>query len=57
MNAVARFGKSQVRVEDQRFLTGLGRYIDDVNVANQFHAAFVRSPHAFDDRIRRRERA
>ena len=46
MNAVARFGKSQVRIEDQRFLTGQGQYIDDVNLANQAYAAFVRSPHA-----------
>ena len=46
MTAVARFGKSQVRVEDQRFLTGQGRYIDDVNLPGQQFAAFVRSPHA-----------
>ncbi len=46
MNAPARFGKSQVRVEDQRFLTGQGRYIDDVNLPNQTFGAFVRSPHA-----------
>ena len=46
MNTVARFGKSQVRVEDRRFLTGQGQYIDDMNMANQVFAAFVRSPHA-----------
>ncbi len=46
MTEHARFGKSQVRVEDQRFLTGQGRYIDDVNRPKQKHAAFVRSPHA-----------
>ena len=46
MNAPAKFGKSQVRVEDHRFLTGQGRYIDDVNLPNQTFAAFVRSPHA-----------
>lgn len=46
MNAVAQFGKSQVRVEDQRFLKGQGRYIDDVNLQGQAYAAFVRSPHA-----------
>ena len=46
MNAPARFGKSQVRIEDQRFLTGQGRYIDDVNLPNQTFGVFVRSPHA-----------
>ncbi len=46
MNALAKFGKSQVRVEDQRFLKGQGRYIDDVNLPNQAFGAFVRSPHA-----------
>jgi len=34
------------RKEDYRFLTGAGQYTDDVQVANQAHAAFVRSPHA-----------
>jgi aerobic carbon-monoxide dehydrogenase large subunit len=46
ISGLARFGKSQVRLEDQRFLTGQGRYIDDVNFPNQTFAAFVRSPHA-----------
>ena len=46
MNAPASFGKSQVRVEDQRFLKGQGRYIDDVNLPGQGYGAFVRSPHA-----------
>ena len=46
MNAQARFGKSQVRVEDQRFLTGQGSYIDDMNLPDQTFGAFVRSPHA-----------
>ena len=45
-SGLARFGKSQVRVEDQRFLTGQGHYIDDVNLPRQAYAAFVRSPHA-----------
>jgi carbon-monoxide dehydrogenase large subunit len=34
------------RKEDYRFLTGSGQYTDDVALANQSHAAFVRSPHA-----------
>ncbi|MGZ4465178.1 MAG: aerobic carbon-monoxide dehydrogenase large subunit [Nocardioides sp.] len=35
------------RVEDQRFLRGLGRYADDVAVSpDTLHAAVLRSPHA-----------
>ena len=32
------------RTEDARFLTGRGRYVDDVVLPNMLHAAFVRSP-------------
>ncbi|MEQ1773075.1 MAG: xanthine dehydrogenase family protein molybdopterin-binding subunit [Burkholderiales bacterium] len=39
-------GQSIKRKEDQRFLTGGGTYTDDVAVANQTHAYFLRSPHA-----------
>jgi 2-furoyl-CoA dehydrogenase large subunit len=40
-------GKSVKRVEDARLLAGRGTYIDDhPPVANLFHAAIVRSPHA-----------
>ncbi|MGF1477403.1 MAG: xanthine dehydrogenase family protein molybdopterin-binding subunit [Geminicoccaceae bacterium] len=34
------------RVEDQRLITGMGRYTDDVTFDNQVHAVFLRSPHA-----------
>jgi carbon-monoxide dehydrogenase large subunit len=34
------------RKEDPRFLTGRGRYTDDVVVPGMLHVAFVRSPHA-----------
>jgi aerobic carbon-monoxide dehydrogenase large subunit len=34
------------RVEDRRFLTGRGRYTDDINQPNQTYAWIVRSPHA-----------
>ena len=34
------------RVEDRRFLTGSGRFVSDLAVANALHAVFVRSPHA-----------
>ena len=39
-------GESLRRKEDYRFLTGAGQYTDDVNLANQRYAVFVRSPHA-----------
>lgn len=34
------------RTEDQRLLTGGGRYIDDVNLPNQAYGYLLRSPHA-----------
>jgi carbon-monoxide dehydrogenase large subunit len=34
------------RVEDRRFLTGHGRYLDDIARARQVHAVLLRSPHA-----------
>ncbi len=34
------------RKEDRRFLTGKGRYTDDINRHGQVYAFFVRSPHA-----------
>ena len=42
-----KFGMGQpaARVEDQRLLTGQGRYLDDVNLERQAYAVFVRSPH------------
>jgi carbon-monoxide dehydrogenase large subunit len=39
-------GQSTRRLEDARFLTGNGRFVDDVNVAGQAWAYVVRSPHA-----------
>ncbi len=39
-------GESVKRKEDYRFLTGAGNYTDDINLANQLVAVFVRSPHA-----------
>jgi aerobic carbon-monoxide dehydrogenase large subunit len=34
------------RKEDKRFITGRGKYTDDIRMDNQAYAAFVRSPHA-----------
>ena len=42
-------GKSVPRKEDNRFITGKGRYTDDIKQVGQSHAYFVRSPHAHAD--------
>ena len=34
------------RKEDQRLITGRGRYVEDLHFPGMVHAAFVRSPHA-----------
>jgi aerobic carbon-monoxide dehydrogenase large subunit len=39
-------GASVKRKEDHRFITGKGRYVDDVNRPGQAYAHFLRSPHA-----------
>tara|TARA_B100000029_G_scaffold100220_2_gene90434 strand:+ start:133 stop:2442 length:2310 start_codon:yes stop_codon:yes gene_type:complete len=39
-------GQAATRYEDDRLLSGEGRYVDDVNIEDQCYAAFVRSPHA-----------
>jgi carbon-monoxide dehydrogenase large subunit len=43
-----KFGIGQPvrRLEDERLLTGHGRYQDDTNLPGQLHAVFLRSPHA-----------
>ncbi|MEX3014289.1 xanthine dehydrogenase family protein molybdopterin-binding subunit [Gymnodinialimonas hymeniacidonis] len=43
---MSKFGSSQsvTRVEDQRFLTGAGRYTDDIAPENALHAFVLRSP-------------
>ena len=42
-------GQSIRRVEDQRFLTGQGRYTDDISVPGQVYLYVLRSPHAHAD--------
>ena len=39
-------GARVARKEDKRFITGTGRYVDDMVVPGMKHAHFVRSPHA-----------
>src|SRR3954451_1194356 len=45
---MAKFGIGQAvrRVEDQRFLTGQGRYVDDIVLPAMCHGVNVLSPHA-----------
>jgi aerobic carbon-monoxide dehydrogenase large subunit len=38
-------GRSLRRLEDPRFLTGRGRYVDDMNLPGQLHGFVLRSPH------------
>ena len=40
------FGASVKRKEDPAFLTGRGRYIDDIRLPGMLHAVVLRSPHA-----------
>jgi carbon-monoxide dehydrogenase large subunit len=42
-------GQSVHRKEDPKFLTGRGRYVSDMVLPRQTHAAFVYSPHAHAD--------
>ncbi|MEO8668643.1 MAG: xanthine dehydrogenase family protein molybdopterin-binding subunit, partial [Bauldia sp.] len=39
-------GARVLRTEDRRFITGKGRYTDDIRLWDMTYAAFVRSPHA-----------
>lgn len=43
---VEGIGARVARKEDKRFLTGKGRYVDDMKVPGMKYAVFVRSPHA-----------
>ena len=39
-------GKPVKRVEDRRFITGKGRYVDDMVLPRMTYACIIRSPHA-----------
>src|ERR1700752_1179850 len=43
---VEGIGASVVRKEDKRFITGKGRYVDDIKLTGMSFAHFIRSPHA-----------
>jgi aerobic carbon-monoxide dehydrogenase large subunit len=48
MHAPAKplIGQRIQRKEDRRFVTGEGRYVDDIVLPGMAHAAVLRSPHA-----------
>ena len=45
-------GKSVLRLEDYRFLTGAGRFVEDLDRDGQLHAVVIRSPHAHAEILR-----
>jgi aerobic carbon-monoxide dehydrogenase large subunit len=42
----AYVGRPLRRREDRKFLTGKGRYVDDIRLPGTLHLAILRSPHA-----------
>ena len=46
MTVRSKIGDAPKRREDVRFLTGRGRYLDDIAFDGLAHAAILRSPHA-----------
>ncbi|HET6238604.1 MAG TPA: xanthine dehydrogenase family protein molybdopterin-binding subunit [Acetobacteraceae bacterium] len=46
MPPIARMGDAPKRREDARFITGTGRYLDDLRLDRVAHVAILRSPHA-----------
>jgi len=41
-----QIGQAQPRIEDLRFITGAGRFVDDIDVPAAAHMMLVRSPYA-----------
>ena len=50
--AVSTPEKSSGRREDDRFLTGTGRFLDDLALDGLAHGVVLRSPHAHADILR-----
>src|SRR5215469_9799700 len=46
MTTIFGVGQPVRRSEDRRFLTGRGRYADDINLPGEAYGFVVRSPHA-----------
>ena len=49
---MAYIGKPIPRVEDLRFITGRGRYTDDLPIEGALWSAFARAPYAHADVVR-----
>jgi len=49
MNTMTRFGRNIRRVEDERLVTGKGRYVGNIPVDGVLRLTFLRSPHAHAD--------
>jgi carbon-monoxide dehydrogenase large subunit len=50
MNTMTRFGRGSIRrVEDERLVTGKGRYVGNIAADGAAHMVFLRSPHAHAD--------
>jgi carbon-monoxide dehydrogenase large subunit len=49
MNSITRFGRNLLRVEDDRLITGKGRYVGNVPEAGAAFLVLVRSPYAHAD--------
>ncbi len=43
---IAKIGTSMLRLEDHKFLTGRGRYVDDITLPRMVHGVPLLSPHA-----------
>jgi carbon-monoxide dehydrogenase large subunit len=46
MSGFSVIGRPLLRAEDQRFVTGRGRYVSDLELPGALHVVFVRSPYA-----------
>jgi carbon-monoxide dehydrogenase large subunit len=46
MNSITRFGRNILRVEDDRLITGKGRYVGNIPPGDAAHLIILRSPYA-----------
>jgi len=46
MNSITRFGRNILRVEDDRLITGKGKYVGNLPASGAAHLILLRSPHA-----------
>jgi carbon-monoxide dehydrogenase large subunit len=46
MNSITRFGRNILRVEDDRLITGKGRYVANLPAGDAAHLVILRSPYA-----------